>query len=384
MRWVWVAAGALAALILAVFLYAFFSLNAIIKANQQRLLARVGAALGRPVTVAKIRATLGWGLGVDLENLTVADDPAFSAAPFAVVRKIHARVELLPLLFRAVRLESFRLTQPEFNVIRHPDGRFNFDSLGAHGPPRAPIHSTPRSPGPPSPPSAIALPSSAGRAPVELTALSVGTFAVRDGRIHYRDLPAPPVEVTDLDLDAKGVRADRPFTISATLSALGSARDVTLSGTVGPLLRDGRLDPDHLPFDLKTTLGPVTLAQLAALPHVAAILPAGLEVTNPLTLTATLHGDLRAFAFTSRGDFTANHLVYRDLLDKPAGFTAAIDLAGSREGRQIRLAAATLALGTLRARAADVLLTPARLTAMIDCDHCDLANLAAAIPRLRP
>src|SRR5581483_8282939 len=110
MRWVWVAAGALAALILAVFLYAFFSLNAIIKANQQRLLARVGAALGRPVTVAKIRATLGWGLGVDLENLTVADDPAFSAAPFAVVRKIHARVELLPLLFRAVRLESFRLT----------------------------------------------------------------------------------------------------------------------------------------------------------------------------------------------------------------------------------------------------------------------------------
>ena len=80
-------------------------------ANQFRpqLEQTMGEALGRKVTIGSIKAALLSG-GVAVEDLSIADDPAFSAAPFVTAKAVTVGVNLLPLIFsRSVRVQAIRL-----------------------------------------------------------------------------------------------------------------------------------------------------------------------------------------------------------------------------------------------------------------------------------
>jgi len=58
----------------------------------------MGEALGRKVTIGNIRAALLSG-GIAVQDLSIADDPKFSAAPFVTARAATVGVNLMPLLF---------------------------------------------------------------------------------------------------------------------------------------------------------------------------------------------------------------------------------------------------------------------------------------------
>src|ERR1700716_3561797 len=91
---------------------------------------KLSAALGRKVTVGHIRLALLSG-GMSVDDLAIADDPAFSAQPFVTAKGVTVGVDLMPLILsRSLRVESFRLEQPRVVLLRAASGTWNFSRLG--------------------------------------------------------------------------------------------------------------------------------------------------------------------------------------------------------------------------------------------------------------
>ena len=104
----------------------------------------LSAALGRKVQIGNIQLAIFSG-GVAVDSFSVADDPAFSRSDFLTTKKLTAGVALFPLIFsKKLQVHSFRIEDPRVVLLRAPDGRWNFSSLGAGGakhPSAAPAHS---------------------------------------------------------------------------------------------------------------------------------------------------------------------------------------------------------------------------------------------------
>src|SRR5690349_17055594 len=123
--------GVLIVGIVAIFAYAYFNLNSIIASNRGYILARASDALGRPVQIQDIKATLGWGVKMDVSGVKVADDPSFSQQSFLQASDVYVNVELLPLLSRSLKVTRLEVKQPELRIIRDRAGTLNFATIGA-------------------------------------------------------------------------------------------------------------------------------------------------------------------------------------------------------------------------------------------------------------
>lgn len=72
----------------------------LINANEFRpaLESRLTEAIGRPVKLGGLHLALFSG-GVTADDLSVADDPAFSPNPFLRAKSLKVSVEMFPLIF---------------------------------------------------------------------------------------------------------------------------------------------------------------------------------------------------------------------------------------------------------------------------------------------
>src|SRR6267378_4784489 len=83
-------------------------------------------ALGRPVKVGNLTLSLLSG-GVSADNISIADDPAFSKSPFVQAKSLKVGVELMPLIFsKQLKVNELVLNQPEIRLIQTPGGKWNF------------------------------------------------------------------------------------------------------------------------------------------------------------------------------------------------------------------------------------------------------------------
>ena len=91
----------------------------------------LSTALGRKVQIGNIQLALLSG-AVKVDSVSIADDPAFSAAPFLQAKELAAGVALQPLIFsKKLEVSSFTITEPEVRLLHNPSGAWNFSSLGA-------------------------------------------------------------------------------------------------------------------------------------------------------------------------------------------------------------------------------------------------------------
>ena len=129
-------------------------------------------ALGRSVKLGDLSLSLFSGSLV-AKDLSVADDPGFSAAPFLTAKELRIGVSLRLLIFsRQVNLRSFQIESPQITVIRAANGTWNFSSIG-----RLAASAN------------AASGISKGSAP-ELPDLSVGRIVIEDGRAVIASVPA--------------------------------------------------------------------------------------------------------------------------------------------------------------------------------------------------
>jgi len=177
--------------------------------------------LGRSVKLGDLSLSLFSGSLV-AKDLSVADDPGFSAAPFLTAKGLRIGVSLRLLIFsRQVNLRSFQIESPQITVIRAANRTWNFSSIGHLAP---------------SADAATGI--SKGSAP-DLSDLSIGRIAIEDGRAVIASLPAhgQPIVYEHVNFTARdfSFSSQFPFELNANLPAGGA---ITVTGHVGPINRN--------------------------------------------------------------------------------------------------------------------------------------------------
>lgn len=192
--------------------------------------AQLSRALGRQITLGHLTFSLLKG-SLDAEDISIADDPAFSTTPFLQAKALQIGVEVMPLIVhRQVQITRLTIDTPSINLLHAENGRWNFSSIGG-------------------------APASAGQSPQQVSALpdlTVGALDIIEGNASVSSVPAvrKPFVYSAINLSVKkfSFLKSFPFSLSATLPASGS---LALTGTAGPLSQKNAADT---PFQAKLQL----------------------------------------------------------------------------------------------------------------------------------
>ena len=208
--------------VVAVSLPLFVNANTLRPAIEKQLTS----TLGRSVKLGVLRLPPFSG-SLIAEDVSVADDADFSAAPFLTAKEVRIGVSLHRLIFaHEVHLRSFQIESPQITVIRAANGSWNFSSIGRA---TATGSNSPASGG-----SGISKKSAQA-----LADLSVGLIVIEDGRAIVTLLPAhgEPTVYDHVTLTARDFSfgAQFPFELGASLPAGGT---LTATGHIGPINRD--------------------------------------------------------------------------------------------------------------------------------------------------
>jgi len=197
-------------------------------------------ALGRPVKVGNLSLSLLSG-AVKADNISIADDPAFSKTAFVQAQSLKVGVELMPLIFsKSLNVTELTLNQPEINLVRSENGgKWNFSSLGNQAT-AAPAKTTTGAPASGSP------------------NLSVDKLNVHDGRLTISragssDKPRVYDKV-DIEVSKFSFTSSFPFKMTASLPAGGTLK---LDGTAGPV-NSG--NAEQTPLQAKVAIHQMNLA----------------------------------------------------------------------------------------------------------------------------
>jgi len=219
-------------IIVLLLIVALAALPFLIDANRFKpdLETKLSTALGRRVQIGNIQLSLLSG-SVTVDSVSIADDPAFSPAPFLQAKQLAAGVALMPLIFsKQLQVSSFTVSDPQINLLQNADGRWNFSSLGAGGASKSQSSNS----------------SSAADFSVQKIAISNGTVASGrigpGGKTHtYQNVN---IEVSNLSYTSQF-----PFQLTAKTPGNGS---IKLDGSAGPVnASDASLTPLNAKIDVE-------------------------------------------------------------------------------------------------------------------------------------
>ncbi len=197
------------------------------------------AALGREVKVGNLSLSLLSG-GVTADNISIADDPAFSKSPFVQAKSLKVGVELIPLIFsKTLNVTELTLNQPEIGLVKSENGeKWNFSSLGGKNPSAA----------------KPAAPASSGN-----PNLSVAKLNVNDGRLTISqdnsDRKPKVYDKVNIEVTNFSFTSSFPFTMKADLPAGGSLK---LDGKAGPVDANNAA---QTPLEAKVTINKMNLGE---------------------------------------------------------------------------------------------------------------------------
>jgi len=230
-------------IVLAVLLIIVIALPFVIDVNRFKptLETDLGNALGRKVTIGNIGLSILSG-AVKVDDLVIADDPAFSQAPFLQAKQLSAGVALLPLIFsKTLEVQSFTVTEPKVSLLRSPSGKWNYSSMGGK------TSSTPSG-----------ASGGAGGSSTPPSTFSVQKLTIENGTIVLGTAGGHPKTHTyqNVNLEASDLSytSQFPFKLSATGP---SGSTINVEGKAGPI---DASDTSLTPFDAKATLRNVNIA----------------------------------------------------------------------------------------------------------------------------
>jgi uncharacterized protein involved in outer membrane biogenesis len=195
-----------------------------------------------------------------VQNISIADDPAFhDPKPFVQAQELAVSVKLLPLLSKSVEINSLTLQRPNVELIKNPQGVWNFASLGqeqqgAQG--QAPAQPSNQPPAGNEPAQQPSKPSSQQQ-------FSLSKLMVQDGQVALTDQQKrTPRSVYDhIDVTLNDFAPDKPFSVDATAHLPGAGtQEVRLNGQGGPIAQS---QPAMTPFHGNLNLKQVAIGGLA-------------------------------------------------------------------------------------------------------------------------
>ena len=232
-------------IIVAVVLVIVIAVPFFIDANsfRPRLESELTDALGRQVKVGNLSFSLISG-SVGADDISIADDPAFSKEPFVRAKALRVGVEIFPLIFsKTLHVTGLTLDQPQIVLLRSNSGKWNFSSLGgkAESKPSAPAASKP------------------GESSSSAGDFSVAKLNVNDGWVSVgkANASAKPQVYDKVNIEVRDFSATSkfPFTMSAELPGGGTLK---LDGTAGPI---NSTDASLTPLQAKLAIKRLDLAK---------------------------------------------------------------------------------------------------------------------------
>ena len=212
------------AIVVGILIVALIAIPFFLSPNQFRptIEEKLTAALGRPVTVGNMSLSLLTG-SLAADDLSIADDPAFSKTPFLTAKSLKVGVEMMPLIFsKALHVTGVTIEQPEVSLVKNAEGKWNYSSLATSD-------------------------SKAATKPASQSAASDFTIAkleLKDGRVTVSSTTSPKKHVYDaLELEASDVSATSsvPFSLTAKLPGRGALK---VEGKAGPIdSKDASISP---------------------------------------------------------------------------------------------------------------------------------------------
>lgn len=192
---------------------------------------QASAALGRKVEIGNLSLSLFSGsLGAD--NLSIADDPKFSSAPFLTAKSFNVGVEVMPLITsKTLNVTSVVIDGPQVSLIRNAAGDWNYSTLGA-SPTKAQSQAAPApSAGQAAKPSAPASAPPAGAPP----AFTIQKLELKNGQITVSSVgSAKKSSYSNLNVTASNVSLVSKFPVTVTADLPGGG-NFKVDGTAGPV-----------------------------------------------------------------------------------------------------------------------------------------------------
>ncbi|HMC26171.1 MAG TPA: AsmA family protein [Verrucomicrobiae bacterium] len=311
------------AIIIAIIIVLILVLPFVINVNdfRPRIESELTNALGRKVTVGNLSLSL-WSGSLAADNIAIADDPGFSNAPFVKAESLNVGVNMVPLIFsKTLQIRDITLNRPQVSLLRKPDGKWNFSTIGTQAPEnggaaQTGAAQTAESPKPrsktasksatksstpeqkPSQPASAPSPESKSSSEQGLEQnLSVGALNIRSGQISMADTNAPGKAhvYRDVDVTVKNFSfsSQFPFTVSAGLPGGGT---VKLDGNGGPINRN---DASLTPLQAKISVNQLDLAKSGFI-----------DPSSGFAGVANFSGSVQSDGNQARssGDATAEHL----------------------------------------------------------------------------
>jgi AsmA protein len=182
-------------------------------------------ALGRQVTLGKLSLSILRG-SVGVEDLSIADDPAFSKSPFITAKSLKVGVKLFPLIFsKELRVKGIFLDEPQITLLKSANAKWNFSSLGQTSAKKSPEPE--KSEAPP--------------------ALSIAKLEITDGKLAVgtANSTAKPQAYDKLEIELTDFSSTSQFPFEFTINLPGGG-SANLSGKAGPM---NPQDSAKTPFD---------------------------------------------------------------------------------------------------------------------------------------
>lgn len=277
-------------------------------------LPRIEEALNRRVDVGEVRLTLIPTPSIRLSNLKVFDGPPTNPEnTFFSVEQARLRLRLWPLFKGRFEVSELVLDKPSFNLVKQPDGTFNYSDIAAkkvvrggrrEGKKRAETaHGT----------DVIAAP-----------ILLPGNLSIREGQLHLITKGQRPVSFKGIALSLRDFSSEAPFPFRASFNYPG-LKTVSLTGELDYQqdkalieLKDSRLKIHDLTLPLQGSISNVSAVprfnlnlgsdQIDANPvfqvlSVFGLAPRDTEVTGPLALQVNVAGPATHLMTQVRGLF---------------------------------------------------------------------------------
>lgn len=187
-------------------------------ANRYRSLVveKASQALGAPVELGRLSLTWKNGVAVRVQNFAVYTDETKKTKSL-LLPDASLVVRLMPLLKKEVRIVSVSLTDPAVRLVKGADGSIKLPGANI------PSASSPSAPG------------ASKDAGASSMLLSVGSFAMKNGRVDFTDeSPANPffVSVRQIDVKVKNFSLTKPFAFDASAAAFSAKQNLHVEGLV--------------------------------------------------------------------------------------------------------------------------------------------------------
>ena len=106
-------------------------LSANVDSFRPKIQSELQEKLNRPVNISQLGLRV-FPLSIRVDGFSIGEDPSYhSPQPFAIASKVYVSAGLFSLITGNPKVEDVILDQPQIELIRNAQGKWNFSSLGS-------------------------------------------------------------------------------------------------------------------------------------------------------------------------------------------------------------------------------------------------------------